>query len=335
MLIVILGIVGRVDVLEAQEKATGAASFIRLGSSARAIAMGRAYTALADRDALAVFWNPAGIVGSQKLRMAVMDRFMGDGDLGMDGVFSFVSGGGTIPLSRSLAAGFGIMYYGVDGIEQYDHRAVYKGDFSNSEMLLLLSLARLEGPLALGINVKYIAQQFKGLVGDVGATSGSGIGFDVGLIARFWRPVSIGVMLRNKTDLGDDRVPTSASVGIAYERQLWVGGTGPQLVAALDIEQVKNRPLRVHMGLGLERLIHFQNTGLSVRFGRNNQFLEGRLAGMLAPAFRSELEGENLVNPNARWCVGVGIARAKTSLDYTFSRGMLHDPHYLSLSYEY
>ena len=335
MLVIILGLVGGVKALDAQERATGAASFIRLGSSARAIAMGRAYTALADRDALAAFWNPAGIAGSQRPRIAVTDRFMGDGELGMDGAFSFVSAGGSMPVTGNLAVGFGVMYYGVDGIEQYDQRGVYQGTFSDSEALLLLSLARLEGPMALGVNVKYISQWFSGLVGEVGKTSAHGIGLDVGLVVRFLEPVTLGIMLRNKTDLEYDRVPTSASVGIAYERRVRVAGMDPQLVAALDVEQVKDRPLRLHMGLGLERLISFQDVAFSMRLGHNNRFLEGRLARILAPEFRDELEGEDLVEPNVRWGIGIGIAKGGFNLDYTFSRGMLHDPNYLSLGYEY
>ena len=38
---------------------------------------------------------------------------------------------------------------------------------------------------------------------------------------------------------------------------------------------------------------------------------------------------------NARWGIGFGLERKGLSLDYTFSRGMLHDPYYVSLSYQY
>lgn len=314
---------------EAQERAVGAASFIRLGSSARAIALGRAYTALAGEDAMGMFWNPAGIAVERQTRFAVTDRFFGDGELGMDGALSFVSVGASKPVRGNMAIGVGAMHYGVDRIEQYGTDAVYIGDFSDSEMLVLLSLARLEGPLAAGVNLKYIRQAFGGSVG----TSASGIGFDVGLIARFWHPVRIGVMVRSKTDLDSDRVPISSSAGAAYERRVQLFGAAPRLLIALDIEQVKDRPARVHAGLGLERLVNFQSFAFSLRLGRNNQFLEQRLSGLLDVEFRDELAGEDFSEPNGQWGIGIGIERAELSLDYTLNRGMLHDPHYLSLSY--
>ena len=40
---------------------TTAANFLKVGVGTRAIAMGAAYSAIAD-DATSVFWNPAGIV---------------------------------------------------------------------------------------------------------------------------------------------------------------------------------------------------------------------------------------------------------------------------------
>jgi len=329
--------------LQAQETGMGAASFIRLGSSARAIAMGRAFTALAGEDAAGMFWNPAGIALGSRPRMGVTDRLMEGSKLGMDGTFSFVSAGYSMPIGWKMAAGLGVMFYGVEGIEQYDTRAAYLGDFSDSELLVLLSLARLEGPISLGVNVKFIRQAFNGLVSDpqyghLGAPSASGVGFDVGLISHFWRPFRIGVMLRGKTDLRNDRVPTSASVGLAYERRLRLGREAPRLVLAVDVEQVKTRPIRLHMGLGLERLIAFRDIEFSIRFGRNNQFLEQRIGDIVRGDFKSKLEGEDqdlLAGASGRWGMGIGIRRGGLGLDYTFSRGVLHDPHYLSLTYHY
>jgi len=319
----------------AQERAYGAASFIRLGSSARATAMGRAYTALAAEDALGMFWNPASIAVGNRTRVSITDRVLGESDLGMGGVGSFVSAGGSMPINRSTAVGLGVMYYGVNGIEQYDAHARYVGDFSDSEMLLLLSVARNQSPVAVGINVKYIRQAFSGLQQTTGKISAGGIGMDVGFLAHFWEPVRIGFMLRNKVDIEDDRVPTSASLGVAYERHIALAGQAPRLVAGFDIEQAKDRPLRLHIGIGLERLIDYREFGFSLRVGRNNRMLEQRLGDLLTEDFRDEVETEDLVGANARWGIGMGIERRGLALDYTFSRGQLHDPHYISLSFEY
>lgn len=329
ILLILLWQMGWGDGLEAQEKATGAAAFVRLGASARAIALGRAYTALAGEDAMGMFWNPAGMVLGKPVRLAMTDRFFGDGELGMDGAMSFVSVGTSKRVFGNMAIGAGAMYYGVTGIEKYSSDAVYQGDFSDGELLALLSVARLEGPLAAGVNLRFIRQAFSGDF----SSSTSGIGFDLGAIARFWRPVRLGLMVRSKTDMGNDQVPVSASLGAAYERELALPGMKPRLVVALDLEQIKDRPARLHLGLGLERLVSLQGFAFSLRMGRNNQFLEQRLSALLEPAFRDELAGEDFSGPNGQWGIGIGIERSSFALDYTFSRGLLHDPHYLSLSY--
>jgi hypothetical protein len=54
------GVAGATDVFE--KVGTYAAQFLKIGVSARATAMGSAFTALAD-DASASYWNPAGLVG--------------------------------------------------------------------------------------------------------------------------------------------------------------------------------------------------------------------------------------------------------------------------------
>ena len=59
---------------DSQEKATNAISFLSLGTGARAIAMGRAFTAIAD-DATAVYWNPAGLGQLDKLDVLFTQRF--------------------------------------------------------------------------------------------------------------------------------------------------------------------------------------------------------------------------------------------------------------------
>ena len=49
---------------------TFGAQFLKIGPSARATAMGSAYTAVAD-NAESVYWNPAGIVGIRGSQLAV------------------------------------------------------------------------------------------------------------------------------------------------------------------------------------------------------------------------------------------------------------------------
>lgn len=317
------------------EQAVGLGSFVRLGASSRGIALGRAYTALAGDDALGFFWNPAAVAANILApRFAMSNRFFGDQDLGMGGL-SFVTLGGTAPLWRGLVAGLGAMHLGVSGIEQYDTRARFRGEFSNSESLIVLSLGRYSGPISIGLNMKWLHQGFNGLQDTPGATSGSAIGFDMGLIAHFWRPVRIGIALRDEMDIDGDRAPMAALVGVAYDRPVYIG-LPAKAVGAIDLEQIKDRPARVHLGVGVEEIPAYSDLLAAVRFGHSNRMLEGRLSSMLQGEFRSLLKDkeEDLIGTSAQWAIGFGLTRGALRLDYTFSFGKLHDPQYISLGYD-
>ena len=315
------------------ERAVGLGSFVRLGASARGISLGRAYTALAGDDAMGVFWNPAAVAeATARPRFALSNRFFGNQDLGMGGALSFVTVGGTVPLWKGFVVGLGIMHLGVDGIEQYTQRAEYLGDFSDSKSLVVLGLGHRSGPISVGFSAKLLHQGFSGLQAPPGSTSGSGTGFDMGLVARFWRPLRIGVVLRDQVDVDNDRAPMSALVGVACERRL---GGAATAVAAIDVEQIKNRPARLHMGLGLEGIPALGTLG-AVRFGHSNRMLEGRLSRLLAAGFREMLEdpSQDLVGDSAQWALGFGLTRGPLQIDYTFSLGKLHDPQYISVGYD-
>jgi hypothetical protein len=330
VVIVALGLAGGVEA----EQAVGLGSFVRLGASSRGIALGRAYTALAGDDALGFFWNPAAVAfGVTGPRLAVSNRFFGEGDLGMGGALSFVTAGGSIPIWNSFVLGLGIMHLGVPGIEQYDERAVLQGEFSDSESLVLMSLGRNEGPIAVGLNVKMLYQGFSGLRHAQGATSGSGLGFDMGLIARFWKPVRIGVSLRDQIDIDRDRSPMTAILGVSFDRPVYIG-IPARAVGAIDFEQIKKRPLRLHMGIGLEEIPAASDVLLALRLGRSNRMIENRLSDLLTGEFRGVLDEEDLVGASAQWALGVGLRRGQFRLDYTLSFGKLHDPQYISLGYD-
>ena len=330
LVVLALGLAGGVQA----EQAVGLGSFVRLGASSRGIALGHAYTALAGDDALGFFWNPAAVAfGSTGPRFAVSNRFFGDGDLGMGGALSFVTAGGSFPIWNKFIVGLGVMHLGVPGIEQYDERAVLQGEFSDSESLFLMSFGRNEGPIAVGLNVKVLYQGFSGLHQVQGATSGSGQGFDMGLIARFWEPVRIGVTLRDQIDIDRDRSPMTAILGISYDRPVYVGMPA-RAVGAIDFEQIKNRPLRLHMGIGLEEMPAASDVLLALRLGRSNRMIENRLSDLLTGEFRGVLEEEDLVGASAQWALGVGLRRGQFRLDYTLSFGKLHDPQYISLGYD-
>lgn len=317
------------DISVAQQAAVGLGSFVRLGASARAISLGRAYTALAGDDALGAFWNPAAVAYASKApRVAASNRFFGSQDYGMDGTLSFATLGGTVPVWNRIVVGIGLMRLGVQGIEQYNNRAIYVGEFSDEEMLAIFSIGRRDGPMAIGVSAKFLRQGFSGLT-DVGATTGSGFGADVGFIAHLWKPLRIGVTLRDEIDIGSDRSPMTALLGVSFERPVYIG-VPARAVAAVDVEQIKDRPVRLHFGVGVEEMPGVAGVLVALRMGHSNRMLESRLSKLLTSNFKGLVESEDLSGDSAQWAFGLGLKRGSVQIDYTFSRGLMHDPQYIT-----
>lgn len=313
--------------------ATGGGSFTRLGPSARAIGLGRAYVALAEEDAMGLFWSSAAVASGEGVRAAATNRLFGPGDLGMDGALSFAAGAVTGPIGWGLRGGAGAMFLGVSGIEQYSSQAVFEGEFSDSEMLAAVSLARTEGPVSAGLSVRYISQGFSGLA-HYGDTKQAGIGLETSLSTRFWRRVRLGASLCSEVDLGNDRVPMRGLIGLAYDPRVWVAGRRARAIAALDVEQVKDRPMRLHVGIGLEGFEAYPGVDAALRIGRSNRMLEPRVTNDLVEGF-DPMNGEDYVAASAQWTMGLGVRRGAMSVDYALAFGMLHDTQYITLSYGY
>ncbi len=192
-----------------------AGAFMEDGGGARALAMGGAFTAVAD-DPSAAFWNPAGLVGTDGRNLLLMhaERF---GDLidrdyvayaqpvgwsllgGQDGAFAISAirlGIDDIPLTDHL---FDQLDANGDGTVTDDE---LQGLFaiqdqikfaSDSELALFASYAERKGDWQLGGTVKFIRQS-------VGEYSSVGIGLDLGALRRgIWRDLDFGLKLQDAT----------------------------------------------------------------------------------------------------------------------------------------
>ena len=320
--------------------ATGGGSFTRIGPSARAIGLGRAYVALAGEDPMGLFWISASVAQGEGIRVSVTNRVLGPAELGMDGALSFGAGGITSPVGwGGFYVGAGAMFLGISGIEQYNSQAVFEGEFSDAEMLAVMSLGRVEGPVCVGLSARYISQGFSGLA-HFGSTTQSGVGLETSLTTQFWRSVRLGASLSSQVDLEHDRVPMRGLVGLAYDREVWLSGRSASILAALDVEQIADRPVRVHVGLGLERLEVYSGVEVALRMGRSNRMLEPRVTSALVenldPVEKFDpMDGEDYVGASAQWTMGLGIRRGPVAIDYAVAFGMLHDTQYVSLGYSY
>ncbi len=216
-----------------------AGAFMENGGGARALAMGGAFTAVAD-DPSTVFWNAAGLALIQRRQLMLMhaERF---GDLIDRDFAAYVQ-----PVGWSLlggeAAGFGVglIRLGIDDIPFTAHlesQLDVNGDGlvdgtellrlydlqdqfqfkSDQELALLVSYGERKGAWMLGATFKAVRQS-------VGDYSSLGFGFDLAALRpRLWRGLDVGIKLQDITttylswSTGRNEVITPALVpGAAY-----------------------------------------------------------------------------------------------------------------------
>ncbi len=155
-------------------------TFMRIGVGARPVAMGGAYTALAD-DANALFWNPAGLAlgpgFSADITMMKLVQSV-----------SYASAGLVAPLGHGLAAGCAGGYLNTSDIRR-DELGQEVGTFGLSDLAFGPGLAWQPLPgLGVGLGAKYVASRIDSF--QAGAFS-----FDGGVIYRPVRYFTAGASL--------------------------------------------------------------------------------------------------------------------------------------------
>jgi len=185
---------------------TSAFSFLKINVSARAVAMGGAFTGLAD-DESSLYYNPAGITSFEE------DRYI----LGYHNYFVDMQSGfaGYIhALDTSKVIGFYASYLNYGSFTETDQFGNTTGEFSGGDVLLAVSFAFESGyHLGIGATAKFIYEKIQ----DYSAT---GAALDLG--AKYtgerqrW---AVGVVIQNLgaqfSALGEekDKLPLSFRIG--------------------------------------------------------------------------------------------------------------------------
>lgn len=134
--------------LPAAVQARETAAFLKIGVGARALAMGGAYTAIAD-DVSAVGWNPAGLAALSKRELGATHT-----ELTSDTHFDFISFAQPVKYGVLAAAG---TYLSQGKIPGRDVNGAPTGGYSAADQAAALGFAAKVLPdLNLGANVKYI-----------------------------------------------------------------------------------------------------------------------------------------------------------------------------------
>ncbi len=173
--------------LNAADYAGYSGSFLRMGTSARAMAMGSGFTAELDQGFTA-YHNPASIAFLVKRQASFTYH-----SLSQDRQFIASSVAAHLPPT----AGLGVAWVsaGVDGIDGRTSAGEATSTLSTSEDAFYISFAqRLQPWISLGINIKILYNQLPMNESDL---AGKGTGFDVGIMLRSGKSMTIGFMVQD------------------------------------------------------------------------------------------------------------------------------------------
>lgn len=180
---------------------TTAANFLKIGVGAKAVAMGGAFTALAN-DPTALYWNPAGLAQIQNIEISTTynTRFQEI----RQGYLSL-----ALPLLTGIA-GLGVNYVDMGKIEGRDEYGEPTGDFGACDTQVSLAYARkFSSRLMLGISAGMLQDTIAGdkKVAYLG---------NIGVLFKPTELLSAGVACQNiGSKLGKDSLPLIYRGGIA------------------------------------------------------------------------------------------------------------------------
>ena len=200
---------------------TTGAQFLKVGVGARPLAMGGAFSALAD-DANAINWNPGalGTIQKQNATLSYNSLFQDQNQGFMRYVRPMGENKGTF--------GVGLNYLTVSKIEKRaGDTETADGTFSNQNFAMILSYGKsgLAEGLSLGGNLKYIREVLD-------AYKGNAVAIDFGALYNTRvENLALGGSLKTLgTNIGSDPLPLTAKGGAAYKM------LDKKLVLASDID---------------------------------------------------------------------------------------------------
>jgi len=276
---------------------TSGLSFLKLGVSARAIAMGDAGSALLS-GAPATYYNPAGLFGiDQETHVLLMHK-----EWFTDTRMQFL--GASTPLGENGSLGFSLTHLTISSIEVRTKPGPADGSFTARDLAVGISYAhRLSDNVTLGLTGKYLLEK-------IFVDNTAGIAFDIG--GKWNTPLDhlvIGGVVANigsMNALRDEKpqLPTLGRIGAAYSDE--ISSLQSVCSIAIDLEQ------------------DFPASQTYVKFGGEVFYQElfavraGYFAGADARGFSA----------------GLGVAYSLFSFDYAFAPLLadLGNTHTLSLS---
>lgn len=276
---------------------TTGAQFLKVGIGARPLAMGGAFSALAD-DANAINWNP-GALGPQSRRSASLSY----GSLFDDTKQGFVGYAHPLGDGMGTLAG-GVSYLTVSNIPKRSaDTETADATFGHLDFVVSGAYGRttaVEG-LSVGGALKYMRES-------IDSYNASAVAIDAGALYKTSvAGLSAGGSIRNLgTKLGPDPLPTTLKAGAAYRM------FKDTLVAAADLDWLA-ADRRAQFGMGLEYWAH---KAVALRAGYQLGRWQDHLGGLNGCSF------------------GFGVSAERLRFDYAFLPvGRLGDTHRVTLAW--
>ena len=278
---------------------TTGAQFLRLGAGARPVAMGGAYTAIAD-DVNGPQYNAAGIAWAKhKEAIASYIDYL-------EGIsYSYI--GYIHPLQHGSTLGLAVAYLNSGSIDQTNLAGNTIGTFSSTQSLAMLTYAKTIGSkMSWGTNLKVFQQKIE-------EEKSNGYALDIGAIYKVWPRFTLGFNVQNlgpgvKFVQEKDPLPLTIKAGAAY---IFVEDT---LTLSTDAKYQPKEDSKVSENVGLE---YWVNQNLALRVGYDTANI-------------SDIENFNGVT------AGLGFQVAGFNLHYAWMPyGILGDTHRISVGYKW
>ncbi len=182
-----------------------AAPHLGMGSGARSLGLGGAFTAIAD-DATSTIWNPAGLPAVDDLTITLSSA-----RLSLDRKHSFI--GFVKKVGAKGGLGLAVVNAGVDGIPSRSSDDQAGGSFNYNSNAYSLSYGHDFGAVSLGVSGRFLMDSF----GDHSSESGFG-GNDIGLLGHNEAGTfSYGLAVRNfGGSIAGSELPLLIAGGLAY-----------------------------------------------------------------------------------------------------------------------
>jgi hypothetical protein len=288
--------------LSASNIGTAGAEFLQLGAGARAMALGGAYSALAD-DATALYWNPAGLA---RIPQGYLDATLMHAPYIASSYYDYAAVAQNLRSGGAVGASF--QYFTIGSVDQTDMTGDVQGTITPYDMAATIGYAHEYHGFMFGIAGKYISSKI--------ATTAKTQAADLGVLspAFFNDRLRLALVAQNlggqlRFDQVGENLPEALKAGGAWRfNKDWT--------AAADLGLPSNNI--PYASLGVERNWRvFKNFSFAGRVGFNSQTLSG-------------LNGFTAVT------MGAGLSSRDFGLDYAFlPMGSLGVTQRISLSYKF